>query len=188
MKMSPAAKMVIVLTAVGVISGWTLAMVYKGAAPKIEKQRLKTLKAAIFTVLPQAKSYRTEKKDGLVLYRGLDGEGKPVGIAFKVEGPGFQAKIYLMVGLDNRLEKLLGMQVLESVETPGLGGNITTPEFKDQFKGLVIKPRITYIKNRNPATPKKPGQIDAITGATISSKAVVDMINKGIAKVLKVLQ
>ncbi len=188
MKISPAAKMVIVLTAVGVISGWTLAVVYKRAAPKIEQQRLKTLKEAIFTVLPQAKDYRREEKDGLVIYRGLDGEGKPVGMAFEVEGPGFQAKIYLMIGLDNRLEKLLGMQVLDSVETPGLGGNITNPEFKDQFRGLTIKPKITYIKNRNPAMPKKPGEIDAITGATISSKAVVDMINTGIAKVLKVLQ
>jgi electron transport complex protein RnfG len=186
--MSPAAKMIIVLTAVGVISGGTLAMVYKGAEPKIEQQRIKTLKAAIFTVLPQAKSYRTEKKDGLVLYRGFDAKGNPVGIAFKVEGPGFQATVKLMIGLDNRLEKLLGMQVLESVETPGLGGKITTKKFRYQFKGLAIKPRITYVKNRNPATPKKPGQIDAISGATISSKAVVDMINKGIVKVLKVLQ
>ncbi len=186
--MSPAAKMIIVLTAVGVISGGTLAMVYKGAEPKIEQQRLKTLKAAIFTVLPQAKTYRTEKKNGLVLYRGFDGEGKPVGIAFKVQGPGFQATVKLMVGLDNRLEKLLGMQVLDSVETPGLGGKITTRKFRDQFKGLVIKPRITYVKNRNPATPKKAGQIDAISGATISSKAVVDMINKGIAEVLKALK
>ncbi len=188
MKMSPAAKMIIVLTAVGVISGGTLAVVYKGAEPKIEQQRIKTLKAAIFTVLPQAKSYRTEKKDGLVLYRGFNGEGKPVGIAVEVQGPGFQATVKLMIGIDNRLEKLLGMQVLESEETPGLGAKITTLKFRDQFKELAIKPRISYVKNRNPATPKKPGQIDAISGATISSKAVVDMINKGLSRVLKVLQ
>lgn len=180
--------MVIVLAAVGIASGGTLAIVAKRAAPLIEQQRLKRLKEAIFTVLPQAKDYRTEERDGLVIYRGLDEEGNPVGIAFEVEGPGFQAKIKLMVGLDNRLERLLGIEILDSVETPGLGGKITAPEFKDQFKELAVSPKITYIKNRNPATPKQPGEIDAITGATISSKAVVDMINKEIVRVSEALQ
>ena len=186
--MSPAAKMIIVLTAVGILSGGTLAKVYKLAAPRIEQQRLKMLKEAIFTVLPEAKDYRTEEKNGVVIYKGLDGEGNPVGIAFEVEGPGFQGKIKLMVGLDIPMERLLGMEVLDSLETPGLGGKITDSEFKDQFKGLTVRPKITYVKNRNPATPKKPGEIDAITGATISSAAVVDMINKKIAKVSKALQ
>jgi len=186
--MSPAAKMIIVLTVVGTISGGTLAIVAKRAAPKIEAQRLKKLKESIFTVLPRAKDYRTEEKNGLVIYRGLDGEGRPVGIAFEVEGPGFQAKIKLMVGLDNGMERLLGMEVLDSVETPGLGGKITGPKFKDQFKGLAVGQKITYVKNRNPATSKKPGEIDAITGATISSAAVVDMINKEIVRVAEALR
>lgn len=186
--MSPAAKMVVVLTAVGVISGGGLAKVYKRAAPLIEQQRLKRLKEAIFIVLPQAEDYRVEKRNGLVVYRGLDGEGNPVGIAFEVEGPGFQGKIKLMVGLDNRRERLLGIEILDSLETPGLGGEIVERGFKDQFQGLAVRPKITYVKNRNPATPKKPGEIDAITGATISSKAVVDMINKEIVRVSEALQ
>ncbi|NOY07233.1 MAG: RnfABCDGE type electron transport complex subunit G [Spirochaetes bacterium] len=183
--MSRTAKIVIVLTVVGIVSGLSLAEVYKRAEPLIKQQQLKRLKEAIFTVLPEAKDYRVEKKNGLIIYRGLDKDKNPAGIAFKVKGPGFQGTILLMVGLNNSMDKLLGMEVLESVETPGLGGKITTGKFKDQFKGLSVKPEITYVKNRNPATPKKPGQIDAITGATISSNAVVTMLNKKIDKVLK---
>ncbi|MFQ5867318.1 MAG: RnfABCDGE type electron transport complex subunit G [bacterium] len=186
--MSPATKMVIVLTVVGAVSGGTLVKVYKRVAPLIEQQRLKRLKEAIFTVLPEAKDYRVEERNGLVIYRGLDGEGNLVGTALEVEGPGFQGKIELMLGLDSQMEKLLGIEVLESVETPGLGGKITTQEFKEQFKGLAVTPKITYIRNRNPATPKKPGEIDAITGATISSAAVVDMLNKEIAMVSEALK
>ncbi|MCD5401795.1 RnfABCDGE type electron transport complex subunit G [candidate division NPL-UPA2 bacterium] len=175
--------MVIVLAAVGVISGGGLAKVYRWAAPLIEQQRLKRLKEAIFAVLPQAEDYRAEERKGLIIYRGLDGEGNPVGIALEVEGPGFQGKIRLMIGLDNQLERLLGIEVLDSLETPGLGGKIADQEFKDQFQGLAVRPKIIYVRNRDPATPRRPGEIDAITGATISSAAVVDMINEGIARV-----
>lgn len=181
--MSPALKMIIVLTAVGVVSGGSLAKVYKRAAPLIEEQRLKSLKEAIFTVLPRARDYKAEEGKGMIVYKGFDKEGNPVGIALEVEGAGFQGKVRLMVGLDNRLEKLLGMEILDSLETPGLGGKIIDPEFKDQFRGLAVKPRIAYIKHRHPDAPKKPGEVDSITGATISTAAVVDMINEGIAGV-----
>ncbi len=184
-KMPRTFKMVIVLTVVGIVSGLSLAEVYKRAEPLIEQQQLKRLKKAIFTVLPEAKDYRIEKKDGLIIYRGLGRKKNPAGIAFQVEGPGFQGTILLMVGLDNSMSTLLGIEVLESVETPGLVGKITGSQFKEQFKELSIKQEITYVKNRNPATPKKPGQIDAITGATISSKAIVNMLNREIGKVVK---
>ncbi len=181
-------KMVLVLTIIGIVSGLSLALVYRFADPLIRFQQLKRLKRAIFTVLPEAKDYRKEIKDGITIYRGLNSKNKPAGIAFEVKGPGFQGPIVLMVGVDNSLSKLLGMEVLESVETPGLGGKITSKEFKDQFKGLSIKQKITYVKNRNPSTPKKPGQIDAITGATISSKSVVNMLNNKISLITKVLK
>lgn len=183
--MSHTFKMVIVLTVVGIISGLSLAEVYRSAEPLIKQQQLKSLRKAIFTVLPDAKDYRIEKKNGLTIYKGLDKNKNPEGIAFQVKGPGFQGTILLMVGINNRMNKLLGMKVLDSVETPGLGGKITGNDFEEEFKGLSIEQKITYIKNRNPSVPKKPGQIDAITGATISSKSVVNMLNKKISKVLK---
>ncbi|MBI5286392.1 MAG: FMN-binding protein, partial [Deltaproteobacteria bacterium] len=57
--------------------------------------------------------------------------------------------------------------------------------FKDQFKGLAIEPMVEYVKNRK---PDKPNQIQAITGATITTKAVVNGLNEGIKRVAGVLK
>ena len=104
-----------------------------------------------------------------------------MGIAFKADGGGFQGNIGLMVGLETSYLKLRAIEVLEQLETPGLGDRIREEAFKDQFKGLEVKPRVEYIKYRK---PEKPNQIQAITGATISSEAVVKNINNAIAKVV----
>ena len=88
-----------------------------------------------------------------------------------------------MVGLSLDYLKLKGIKVLEQNETPGLGNRIKEPQFEDQFKGLEITPKVEYIKYRK---PEKPNQIQAITGATISSDAVAKNINNAVAKVLKV--
>ena len=112
-------------------------------------------------------------------------EGNELGYALPYEGNGFQGKIRLMVGVTNDLGKVVGLRVLEQVETPGLGTKIVTdpsdkanPEwFPGQFNGVITSPLITVVKN---AKPSKDSEIMAITGATISSKAVVDIINSGI--------
>lgn len=173
-------KMLVVLTGIGLISGGSLAGVYKASAPLIEKHRLAALKKAIFEVLPEAKNYKELEKNGLTAYQGLDEKGNPVGLAFEAEGNGFQAKIVMMVGIDNEFKKLKGMKVLYQIETPGLGNKIEFDDFRDQFKGLSVKPKIEYIKN---VKPEKPNQIQAITAATISSVAVVKIINKKIKKI-----
>ncbi len=174
---SSALKVIIVLTCIGLISGGSLAGVYKISYPLIEKNRIAELKKAIFDVLPEAKSYKELERNGLKAYYGLDSEENPVGIAFEASGNGFQAKIVMMVGIDNEFEKLKGMKVLQQIETPGLGNKIEFDEFRDQFKGLSATPQIEYVKNKK---PEKPNQIQAITAATISSDAVVKILNKEI--------
>jgi electron transport complex protein RnfG len=94
-----------------------------------------------------------------------------------------------MVGVKQDLNKIQNIQVLESVETPGLGGKITTKDFQQQFKGLNIKEGIKLLKGRRPKQVNmlsKTG-VDAITGATISSKAVVDIINQKIVKIKEIM-
>jgi len=172
-------KIVGVLTLIGLISGGALAGVYKAASPRIEKHRIAALKKAIFEVLPQAKDYREEEKDGLTAYYGIDDKQNPVGIAFEASGNGFQAKITMMVGIDNKFEKLTGMKVLYQIETPGLGNKIEFEDFTKQFQGLSVSPEIGYVKN---VKPDKPNEIQAITAATISSAAVVKILNKEIKK------
>jgi Na+-translocating ferredoxin:NAD+ oxidoreductase RnfG subunit len=85
----------------------------------------------------------------------------------------------MMVGIDNQFEKLQGMKVLYQIETPGLGNKIEFDDFRNQFKGLEVKPQIGYVKNKK---PDKPNDIQAITAATISSVAVVKILNKKIKK------
>lgn len=178
-------KMVIMLTFTGILSGGVLASVYKVAAPLIEQNRLRELKEAIFVVLPEAKDYETIEKDDLTIYKGINADGDVIGYSFVAVGPGFQGKIKMMVGIKIDFLNLLGMKVLDQVETPGLGNRIGEDKFQNQFKELNIRPKIEPIKNKK---PEKPNQIQTITGATISSVAVVETINKGLEKVLGVLK
>lgn len=179
-------KMFLNLTVIGALSGGLLALIFGVADPLIQANREKELKESIFVVLPEARDYsvmeKTIGKEKFTIYRGVNGKGEPVGIAFKAAGNGFQGVIVTMVGLDLDYMKLKGVKVLEQVETPGLGNRINEPDFEGQFKGVEILPRIEYIKNRK---PEKPNQIQAITGATISSDAVVKNLNKAIDTVLK---
>jgi len=179
-------KMVLVLSITGAVSGGILAQVFHFADPLIQENRKKELREAIFVVLSEAKDYTTlEKgndKEKIVVYKGIDADGKLVGIAFIADGGGFQGNIRIMVGLSTDYLKLKGIKVLEQNETPGLGNRIKEPAFEDQFRGLEIKPKVEYIKYRK---PEKPNQIQAITGATISSEAVVKNINNAVERVLK---
>ena len=69
------------------------------------------------------------------------------------------------------------MEVLESRETPGLGDKIIKDqEFLDNFRDLAIEPEVVAVKS---GTRKAPNEVDSISGATISSKAVVNIINAG---------
>ncbi|HXI10168.1 MAG TPA: RnfABCDGE type electron transport complex subunit G [Thermodesulfobacteriota bacterium] len=178
-------KMVLNLVVIGVLSGVILSGVFHAADPLIQANREKELKEAIFLVLPEAKDYRTVEKtigkEKFTVYIGVDAAGEPVGVAFKADGGGFQGNIAIMVGMGLDYLKLKGIKVLEQLETPGLGNRISEPAFEGQFKGVDVKPKIEYIKNRK---PEKPNQIQAITGATISSNAVVTNINNAIAKVV----
>ena len=184
--MNNVVKMFLNLTIIGVLSGVILAGVFNIANPLILINKEKELKEAIFVVLPGAVAYDTIEKDfqkkPLIIYRGVGADGKPVGIAFKADGVGFQGNIVLMVGLDMDYLKLKGIKVLEQLETPGLGNRINEPEFEGQFAGVDIKPRVEYIKYRK---PEKPNQIQAITGATISSEAVVKNINRAVLGVFE---
>lgn len=169
--------MILTLSIVGIISGAALVSVYQYTHPLIEKNKEEALQRAIFEVLPRAKSYDTITKKGKVIYRGLDSSGALVGYALVGEGAGYQGVIIVMIGIDPGLNNTIGIEILESVETPGLGAKITSPWFKDQFNNLKILPLVELIKNK---LPFKPNQVQAITGATISSQAVVDIVNKTI--------
>ena len=176
-------KMVAALTAVGIFSGAALVFVYNYAMPKIKVNVIKETESAIKKIFPATESIKKTKDDGV--YKVTDQSGKEIGYAFLAEGNGYQGTIKLIVGADAVLTTLNGMEVLESQETPGLGAEIASSTFKDQFSGLSITHPIEYVKNQK---PDEPYQIEAITGATISSRAVVNALNDKIDEMRKVFE
>ena len=176
-------RMISVLTIVGLISGAALSFMYKYAHPLILDNQENRTEKAIFKIFPDAKSYDKETMEkGEILFKMKNKNGSFLGYAFLAEGNGYQGTVKLMAGIAPDLETLVGIEVLESQETPGLGQEITTDEFKKQFKGLKALPEIAYVKN---AKPENPNEIEAITGATVSSGAVVSILNKKIKEIRK---
>lgn len=172
-RFSNGVRMVIVLVVVGIVSSLALAGIYKYAQPKIEAHREAERQRAIYRVLEGVKRIRTIKyKDGEI-YQGLDLEGNGIGYAFEAKGTGYQGEIILMVGLSPDLTRILGIEILESRETPGLGNRIENEDFKGQFRGL---------------STLEIDKIQAISGATVSSKSVIKIVRKEIAKIKEILK
>ncbi|MCQ9206645.1 MAG: FMN-binding protein [Omnitrophica bacterium] len=178
-------KMISVLTTVGLISGAVLVFMYEYANPLILSNQEREIKEdAVFKIFPRGKSAEEKIIEGEVTFEVRDASGRFLGYAFLAEGNGYQGLIKMIAGIKPDLKTIAGIKILESQETPGLGGEITGDKFKMQFKGLKTEPGITYVKNK-PAT--KPGEIQAITGATVSSAAVVSILNKRISSIRKAI-
>jgi len=173
--------MIIVLTVIGLISGGILSLVYSAMVPRINENLVKATDEAIFKVLPETKNYQQKKSGEVVYYECYDAAGAKVGLAILCAGNGYQGEIKMMVGINADLTKFTGLSVLEQVETPGLGAKIAEKSFADQFNGLAATPPIEYVKGIKPG---KPNEIAAITGATISSRSVVNIINKAVEEVM----
>ncbi len=175
--------MILALSLVGILSSGALVGIYRYTQPMIRANQQKALEEAIFQVLPEAKSFKTVIKDEKNIYQGIGSSGEVVGYAFVGEGPGYQGIIKVMIGVDPDFGKTFAIEVLESVETPGLGQKITTSSFRQQFEGLDITPSVELVKKE----PTTSNQVQAITGATISSQAVVDIVNSATAQVKELL-
>lgn len=174
--MGKSVKLIAALTIISLLSGGVLASAYSLTAPKMQEVALQNQQKSIFEVLPGIKSYQEFKNnENMVIFEGLDDSGKVIGLAYIAEGAGFQGKIGLMVGLDLNSKKINGYKVLEHQETPGLGANIDVDSFKQQFSQ---KPWSDPFKVKD--------DITAITGATISSKAVTALMKESLDKVLTI--
>ena len=177
-------KMILILVLFACISGGVLSLVYIVSNPLIEANMLEEQDRSIYLVVPKAESYEEVVKSGFTYYECKDGSGTTVGVAMPAKGNGYQSTIRLMVGLTPDLDTITGLAVLEQVETPGLGGRISEAAFSAQFKGIHTQPEVGWVKNRE---PEKDTDIQAVTGATISSRSVVAIINKSIRELREVL-
>jgi electron transport complex protein RnfG len=169
--------MLVTLTIIGVVSGGGLAKLDQWARPLIAANKKADTERAIFLVQPEAKSYQPVSDVPFELYRVFDDTQNALGYALPYEGNGFQGKVRIMIGVSADLTTVTAIEVLEQVETPGLGTKVTEDPFRGQFRGLHAEPQIDWVKG---TPPTKPNQVQTITGATISSKAVIGIVNDGL--------
>jgi len=172
-------KMLVVLTAICAVSGFLLALVHDVTKEPIEYSRLKFVKEpAVKAVLS---GYQNDPiKDRLSIPVGKDKKGKPVNlivfpakkdgktfaVAFESTGSGYHGEIGVMLGVDLASKKLTGLSIVSHSETPGLGARIIEPNFTDSFKGKPMDKELGV------------GDINALSGATLSTKGVLAAVNK----------
>jgi electron transport complex protein RnfG len=184
-----AARLIATLGGAGALAGLALVFVYQATQPRIQAHKAKMLRLAIHEVLHDPARYETlYLVDGKLtpdgsgpdrVYLGYDEADQPVGFAIAAGEPGFQDVVRLIFGYDPVAKRVLGMRVLESKETPGLGDKIEKDEaFVDQFEGRAAP--LQGVKSGEGRGGD--AEIDMITGATISSRAVIRIINNAIGK------
>ncbi len=181
--------MVALLLIIGSVTAAMLGVINVYTAPIVAHNRETKLKKKVLDVfdIPYTnenldevfkKAVKTKIEEDAVqyeLYSKDKGGEKLTAIAFEVGGPGFWAHISAIVAFEPDHETIKALKILSQTETPGLGDRIIEPEFQDQFKGKKIKPYLTIVAYRKAAGTN---EVDAITGATMTSKALENIINK----------
>lgn len=181
-KESTLMQLVLALTLIAVIAGVALAAVYMVTKTPIELAQQQKKNEAINQVLP---GFQGELKEFVCT---VEGDKDPVTVRMAYQdgqccgaavetytNKAFSGRFDIMVGLDAE-GKVLGTAVLKHSETPGLGAKITETEshFIQQFVGM--NPSVNPLKVK-----KDGGEVDAITAATISSRAFCDAVNRAVA-------
>lgn len=178
-------RLLITLTLIAATAGLLLSLVESATREPIKEQRRLQMLKALSAVLPEFDN--SPDTDIVTLENGVDKKGKPVqvtfyrarkagqlvGTAFKVVAPdGYTGNIEVMIGMRPG-EMVNAIEILTHAETPGLGDKITFSSFKDLFKDK-------NLDNADWRVKKDGGQFDQFSGATISPRAVVGAVKKGL--------
>jgi electron transport complex protein RnfG len=183
--MKDMSRLLITLTLIAAGAGLILSLVESVTREPIKEQRRLQMLKALSAVLPAFDN--SPDSDIVNLENGVDKKGQPlqvrfyrarkdnqlVGTAFKVVAPdGYSGNIEVMVGVKPD-QQINAIEILAHAETPGLGSKIEEPRFKDLFKDKSLD-------NTDWRVKKDGGQFDQITGATISPRAIVVAVKKGL--------
>jgi Na+-translocating ferredoxin:NAD+ oxidoreductase subunit G len=187
----PAWRLVGTLSAAGALAGLLIVVVFHATQPRILEHQARVLAEAVDEVLAgpdrvqrwfvHAGALSAEPPDGVDtlrvdrVFQGFDATGRSIGFAVAGGQPGFADVVRVIFGYDPTEREVLGMKVLESKETPGLGDKIEKDlAWVESFRG-----------RRAPLAGVKPGretgdaaEVRLITGATISSRVVIGVINQ----------
>lgn len=181
-------KLGFILLVISAVAACCLALTNYVTAGTIEQMNLESNKLARQEVLPKATDFEevtpdelakigteiglTNPEELLEAYIGTN-NGEVVGFTVKsAPGSGFSGAVQVLTGISAE-GVIQGITILSHNETPGLGANATLPEFKDQFKEKSALEKVSVVKG----APGSGNAIEAITGATITSAAVVDGVN-----------
>lgn len=174
-------KLGFILLIVTAIAGLFLGGAYTITKEPIEKQAMLEKSQAMKEILPSADSFEVIEEvklpEGTAIKevnKGLKGS-EVAGYAIKVTPKGFGGLIDMMVGITAD-GKIGGIKILSHGETPGLGANATDIGFYGQYKDKGSETKLEVIKT----APSKDNQIQAITGATITSRGVTNGVNEAI--------
>jgi electron transport complex protein RnfG len=171
--------------------GLLIAVTNAALSPRIRQNEINKRNHMVTVLLPEAKDFilldeqieiqsLQGKKEKVDIYKAMSGADECVGWSFEAVGSGFADKIKLVIALDKNFEKIAGFDVLSSNETPGFGDQIKYDYYRDQFKGAPAgELTLVTIGERS----KIDSEIVAISGATISSEAVVEIVSNSITQV-----
>jgi electron transport complex protein RnfG len=197
------------LVGVGLACGLLIVGVYQLTKPVIERNEAEALQRAIFQVLPAARESRAfaREADGWraldpgaattapVVHAAYDADRRLVGVALEARQMGYQDVIRLLYGYAPDQQAIVGIRVLESRETPGLGDRIEKdPAFLANFAHLDVSLAADGASLAHAIEPVKhgekqhPWQVDGITGATISSVAVANALAHSAAEWIPVIR
>ena len=172
-------RMVVVLTVIATVCGFLLAAVRKGTETRIEEQVLqyvqgpavnKVLSSSTNDLIQDRQAIRIQDQDYLIFVG--ERNDQPWAVAFESSAGGYGGNIGVLVGYDIEHDKLTGIGILTHSETPGLGSRVTESTFTGNFNNKAL--------NANFNVKQDGGFIDAVTGATISSRAVCSAVRKSL--------
>jgi Na+-translocating ferredoxin:NAD+ oxidoreductase subunit G len=202
---TPAGPMIRTLMGIAMLSGFLVVLTYQLTKPIIAENQRRAIEAALFQVIPGAVQRRdfviTEQgtvavtpespADGIPVYAGYDADGKLLGVAANGAAQGYAGLVHLLYGYDPACQRIRGIKILKLAETPGLGDRIISDaDFVANFDQLDARLNADGGDLANDIVTVKhggkhnPWEIDAISGATISSKAVGKALNQSTKQVL----
>ena len=153
-----------VLCLITLVAAFLLAGVNEITAPVIKKAEEKATVDAMKKLLPEADTFTADENNANLSVATKDGQ--LIGFCAKVSANGYGGPVVMMVGVDTNMT-VQGLEILTQSETAGLGAKITEDKFKEQFPGK----NLDGLKLVKKATTS-PQEFEAVTGATISSRAV----------------
>lgn len=152
-----------ILAVICIAASVLLAVVNSLTQNRIIAQARAQEEATLSELLPAAVDFVPVKSaDEVLYYKGYDKDKRFAGVVFKASGKGYSSVIETMAGL-TKDGKITSIKIISQNETPGLGSKVTEPEFISRFSAKEVK---------------ELSRVQAITGATISSSAVINSVNK----------